>query len=70
MIFKDTMRKHMKTPQVLQKSGEEIGLETVLVTAALSKQTVLILTNKNQLEQVPEAPRTGWTGREMTAVLL
>jgi len=29
MIFKDTMRKHMKTPQVLQKSGEEIGLETL-----------------------------------------
>lgn len=40
-----------------------------MVTVAPFEQTVLIFTSKRQLEQVPETPGTGWTGKERTAVV-
>lgn len=43
--------------------GGKRAVDSVSVTAALSKQRVLILRHKKQLEQVPEAPVLGGLGR-------
>lgn len=68
--FKDTMEKHQLLLLALQYFGEEKRTAgSSLVTVAPYEQTILIFMSKRQLEQVPETPGTGWTGKERTAVV-
>lgn len=67
--FKDTVKKHQLLPALQYFWEEKRAADSNLVTVAPFEQTVIIFMSKRQLEQVPETPETGWTGKEITAVV-